>query len=289
MPSREDRIKVFENTRQLYTSNQILKDSIKLSIKGQQVISGCETINDSRIEQKYSSPARVIVSKKRSLEAAQVYRGKKVCVHNFASATNPGGGVTKGSSAQEECLCRCSTLYPCISDYAVQPLFYKKHKAMLQNGKMNALYNNDCIYTPGVTVFKSDKDAPTLLSDDQWYNIDIISCAAPNLRERPSNSMNPESGDTTVKVTQVELKDLHTKRMNRILDIAKANNAEVIILGAFGCGAFQNPPKVVARGMYEAVKRHLYDFETIEFAVYCTPRDMSNYEVFNRVFKNIKL
>ena len=33
------------------------------------------------------------------------YAGQKVAgVHNFASATNPGGGVTRGSSAQEECL-----------------------------------------------------------------------------------------------------------------------------------------------------------------------------------------
>ena len=59
----------------------------------------------------YDIPAKVIVSKKRSLEAASAYKDLNVCVHNFASASNPGGGVTRGANAQEECLCRCSSLF----------------------------------------------------------------------------------------------------------------------------------------------------------------------------------
>ena len=35
----------------------------------------------------------------------------------------------------------------------------------------------------------------------------------------------------------------------------------------------------------EVVKNYLYSFKTIEFAVYCQPKDTKNYDVFNKVEK----
>ena len=77
-------------------------------------------------ERSYQKPCRIVVSPKRTLEAAAPYgyAGKKVCVLNFASATNPGGGVTKGSSAQEEAICRCSTLYANLKEQKAWDSFY---------------------------------------------------------------------------------------------------------------------------------------------------------------------
>ena len=127
---------------------------------------------------------------KRSLEAAKGYSDQKVCVLNFASSSNPGGGGENGSNDQEEAICRCSTLFPCISDDKIVNQFHKKHQAELKAGQMTALYNDDCIYTPDVLVFKTDTAHPKLMPEKDWYQIDVISCEAPNLRSKPSNAIN---------------------------------------------------------------------------------------------------
>ena len=225
-----------------------------------------------------------MISPKRTLEAAEVYAyaGKKVCVLNFASATNPGGGVIKGSSAQEEAICRCSTLYPNLKAERAWEKFYAPHRRA-----RDPLHNDDCIYTPGVMVFKSDTDYPQLLPEEKWYSVNVLTCAAPNLREHPSNEMNAGDGDAAVHISREDLQALHEKRMRRVLEIAWAKGNEVVILGAFGCGAFRNPPAVVAQAMKTIVQEYRMRFETIEFAVYCTTQYDTNYRVFQQVISGL--
>ncbi len=57
--------------------------------------------------------------------------------------------------------------------------------------------------------------------------------------------------------------------------------------GAFGCGAFQNNPEVVALASKNVIKEYMQAFKNIEFAVYCSPRDDRNYKIFERVLKAI--
>lgn len=78
---------------------------------------------------------------------------------------------------------------------------------------------------------------------------------------------------------------IHEKRLRRILDIAVAESTEVIILGAFGCGAFSNSPEVVALAAKNVIKEYLNAFKVIEFAVYCSPKDNRNFKTFERVLK----
>lgn len=278
--AREDLIKIFENTVWMCDTNQKLMDKIKNSMAYNKVISE-KNADDilQNLTHETGKEAEIIVSKKRSFEAASAYRGKHISVLNFASATNPGGGVTKGASAQEECLCRVSTLYKCISASEITEAFHKKHWRALKTGEMDSFYNDDCIQTCNVTVFKSDTAKTVLLPEKDWFDVDVISCAAPNLRR-----MSQHAKQWKKDVMDQELLDIYKKRINRVLDIARYAKSEVVILGAFGCGAFANPPELVAKAMHASIDEHKYDFETIELAVYCPLRDTSNYEVFAKEF-----
>ncbi len=279
---RNENIEIFKDTEKLCKTKKELSEVIRYSQQHQKVILEDEKVVQERMEH-YPEKAKVIVSKKRTFDAASAYQGQKVCVLNFASATNPGGGVVHGSSAQEECLCRCSTLYFNLNTKEMWNAFYEPHR-----GEQNALHNDDCIYTPNVTVFKKDTANPYLMQEKDWYQVNVITCAAPNLRAKPENKMNAGESAKAVKVTDRELLALHEKRLRRILDIAAANENEVVILGAFGCGAFANSPQVVAQAMKNVVKEYLHAFKNIEFAVYCTPKDESNYQIFDRVMKLVK-
>ena len=218
------------------------------------------------------------VSGLRTMEAAAQYarNGKYVAVLNFASATTPGGGVKKGSSAQEECLCRVSTLLPCLDSEMPHRMFYNPHRKT-----KNALHNDDIIYTRDVLVIKDDDYN---LLEEPFY-VDVITCAAPNLRDNPSNSLNPDEGEA-VKVGNAELLQLHKSRARKILAAAADNGVDVVILGAFGCGVFRNPPEIVASAYKAVVNEFRGCFDTVEFAVYCRPNDKRNYEVFKRTFGN---
>jgi uncharacterized protein (TIGR02452 family) len=279
---RTENAEIFRDTERLCRTNEKLKNSVLKSTENQKLILESDKLEKPELKL-YENAAKVTVSKKRSFEAAKAYAGQRVAVHNFASASNPGGGVVNGSSAQEECLCRCSGLYFNLDTPAMWNGFYTPHRAT-----HDPIHNDDIIYTPGVIVFKSDDATPVLMPEESWYEVDVITCAAPNLREKPSNSYNAGDGANPVKVTDEKLGKIHEKRLRRILDAAVLEGDDTVILGAFGCGAFRNNPKVVAQAARNVIEEYLYAFKNIEFAVYCSSRDESNFEIFDRMMKELE-
>ena len=279
MTRKELLIDVFKDTERWCRENDRLAASVKRSIAETKLYPA--NSHHSLPAGSLSNGMVVSVTDSRSFEAAMRLArenpGKKIAVHNFASATNPGGGVVRGSTAQEECLCRCSTLYPVLNTPQLQECFYGFHKK-----QKDVRYTDACIYSPGILIFKKDIDFPERLPEADWQEVDVITCAAPNLRPIPYNRMNPGSGET-IRVSDRELLELHMSRARHMLSVAAAHRADILVLGAFGCGVFQNNPRIVAQAYKNILPKFDGQFSKVEFAVYCSPRDTKNYESFRTV------
>lgn len=278
--NREERVQIFERTMNLSRENEKLDQAVRKSIASQGVIWE-EDILDEPVVPEDHTP-QILISQKRTLEAAAPYSrdGKKVCALNFASYVAPGGGVAKGASSQEESICRISTLYPAISDSSVRE-FYRKHLELIrekkEQGKSEGMRKNrdDCIYTPSVVVLRMDTKQCELIPQKDWYEADILTATAPDLRK------------IWVPEDEEELADIFDRRVRRILQIAALMDVQVLILGAFGCGVFANPPYIVAKAFEKAIDELGPCFETIEFAMGHDSEFGENYMAFSEI-RNIQ-
>lgn len=252
---------IMTDTKNQYESNQELIKAVKSSIEKQYMVSHEENIDQPIV---VNSKTQYICSGKRSFEAAKAYRGQKTAVLNFANNRHIGGSPFQ-SNAQEEALCRCSTLLPCLE--AMREPFYNKHKEQIRNKEMNFMGNDDLIYTPDVVVFKTDERTkpicPKMMEPHDWYKVDVITSAAPEMFRLVKD------------IPIEEYETIITSRIKKILDVAAKEEVDVLILGRWGCGVFMNDPKVVSKTFYTLLKN--YDFKTVEFAL-ATNDDVSNSE-----------
>lgn len=249
---------IMTDTKMQCESNPKLIEAVRNSIEKQYIIFMEDNIDQPVVK---DSKTQYICSGKRSFEAAKAYKGQKIAVLNFANNHSIGGNPYY-ANAQEESLCRCSTLFPCLE--AMREPFYNKHKSQIWNKEMDWRGSDDLIYTPGVVVFKTDERTepmyPQMMKPDEWYSVDVITCAAPERFK--ANADFPE------KDYELIIKS----RIMRILNVAAKEMVDVLILGQWGCGAFENNPTVVSKIFYSLLPS--YNFKTVEFAL-ATCKDVS--------------
>lgn len=222
---------IFEESMKIIDTSPTLAELAKKSVNKTEVYNEASECTGNRHIKK-SEGNCVSVLAGTSFDTARKlvdkYQGsKKVAVLNFANAYYPGGGVIAGARAQEECLCRCSTLYKSLKAVSTTSNFYEYHqnKRTFHPEDVN---RTGIIYTPDVAIFRTDAyeilETPTL--------VDVITCAAPDIRY--------------YECTEERLRAIHKEKATAILDLAVEHDVDVIVLGAFGCGAFKNPPELVA-------------------------------------------
>lgn len=267
-PSREEMIRVFHDTENMIKEHPLLQKAVKRTIENTRLYTSDETID---LPPNPNFQTAIAVTTNRSFQAAHALRSRyptdHIAVLNFASATTPGGGVLTGARAQEESLCRCSTLYPCLNTPYLSQNYYAIHRNM-----NSRLYSDMCIYSPKVTVVKKDINIPVASPENAWFDVDVITCAAPNLRHNRSF------------ITVEQQYDIHCRRARRILSIAAAKKASILVLGAFGCGAFQNDPFAVAKAYHDVLDEFTGYFRHVEFAIFSAAEEKNNSTTFQKIF-----
>lgn len=212
----------------------------------------------------YSTTIRV--SNQTTLEAAHslLTDYSNVTSLNFASAKNPGGGFLSGSQAQEESLARASGLY---STLQTQPHFYTIHR---QEG--TSLYSDHVIFSPQVPVFRSELG---YLLVNPWKT-NFITAAAVNAGAIRQN-------EPTQVVNIIPTME---RRVRMVLAIAALHGSEALVLGAWGCGVFQNDPAVIATIFASALSESIFRgrFAHVEFAVYDSSSSRETYKTFKERF-----
>lgn len=186
---------------------------------------------------KFDYPSKIYVEEIDTLQKAKEL-GPECVILNMASSFKPGGGVIKGAKAQEEDLCRRSNLYPSL-------LYFEDKYPIPKFGG---------IYTKDIQVFRSVGQYNLL------HEPFFCSCISfPGIKlEDPANIGNEEK-------FMINLKG----KIRGILRIAVLKKHGKLVLGALGCGAYKNPPDLVAKAFKEVLEEKEFEgrFEEICFAI----------------------
>ena len=167
-----------------------------------------------------------------SMTAAE--KPKNVCILSMASPLRAGGGFLDGATSQEEFLCMRTTLYPSLWDD-----FYR-------------LPEIGGIVTPDVMVHRDSTPEAHDLPKRERFFVDVISSAMLRFPEtNTSKRAEADEGGETACSCGVSYcdrdRELVTSKMRAVLRMAQEQGAERVVLGAWGCGAYGNPVKEVAK------------------------------------------
>jgi uncharacterized protein (TIGR02452 family) len=209
-------------------------------------------------------PAQVTVTGETTLAALRrlaVDEGREaVAALNFASARTPGGGYRTGAHAQEETLARSSAL---VASLERVPRYYEQNRAT-----SSSLYTDHAVWSPAVPFFADDAG----VFSGTTYRAGIVTMPAPN------------RGAITLPAEIQAVPDTLRRRMRCVLALAARARVRNLVLGAWGCGVFRNPPDTVAPLFREALDDPTWSraFDTVVFAVYDASPQRATFATFER-------
>ena len=206
--------------------------------------------------------------------------GQPVCVLNMANQFNVGGDYLNMVGGQEESLIKRTDLLESLLQLegiqvgnVEHPHKYELADRLGFSTPQQRLGFGEftCLYSPDITVNNWDEANG---EPRRQLKVNVISSAAYNLAERDL----PESELYTLGTIFKILNQLRT---------AKAHGQRHLVLGAFGCGAFHNPPHFIAEIYHSAISEYEFQgcFDSITFSIK-TARDeiKETHQAFTQTF-----
>lgn len=194
------------------------------------------------------------------IETAELLKnaGFNVCLLNMANRQNPGGGVLGGAGAQEENIFRRSNLFLSLYQFVDYSKQYDIERNFENSYPLDR--NSGGIYSKKVTIFRgSEKNGYCFLQNP--FEISVVSVPAIN---RPQL----EIINGQYYITK-DLIEPSKEKIRTILRICGEFNHDCLVLSAFGCGAFRNPPNHMAKLFKDVFNEHEFygRFKIIVFAI----------------------
>lgn len=195
-------------------------------------------------------------------------RGLNPAVLNLADAYHACGLYNSGSGAQEESLCRASTLSLTLYQYYNKMWAQKAGVPLRPVSAYPMDPRHGGIYSPQVTVFRDNASTGYALREEPFQTA-IISVAALNFRDPEKNKTQDlqymsEDGGFTPEGRQIMLDKIRT-----IYRIALQNGHDSVVMGAFGCGVFKLKPELVSAYFKEVLEESEFrnKFKAVVFAM----------------------
>ena len=184
----------------------------------------------------------------------------------LSSPTEAGGGMHAENEGQEEDLCRRSDIFGFMWDqshFLAKTECYRLvevERAHQKNPQYSTMTTNRMIHVPQVTVFRAGKkDHYKML--EKPFEVGML--VSPGL-DRPEY----EKVDRKTRYKREEDVEQLRKLIMTQLKVAYDESYETVILGAFGCGAFWNPPEIIAEFYKNIIETYFKGaFKKIVFAI----------------------
>ena len=157
----------------------IIRDEIRAAIEGSRIYTPDQLAELRDVRPTGSAASIEVVNGTSQQVGHSMAKSKGLVLLNFASARNPGGGFLNGAKAQEEDLCRCSALYPALSQ---QREYYEANR-----NQSSLLYTDYAIFSPNVPFFRTHGTGDLLTKP---FLSSVITAPAPNTKPYLAKSGN---------------------------------------------------------------------------------------------------